>query len=111
MPPKSLTTVGMAVETTVISSAAMKRLRASATVVSGRCVFRMGSADPSSHGGGGLGTRGELHPPEHHARGGATAQAPFVHVREHHEALAAGRQEETIDSDSPGAGRRRGPLD
>src|SRR5947209_13991187 len=39
MPPRSPTTVGMAVETTVISIAAMDRLRRSETTVSGRFVF------------------------------------------------------------------------
>jgi hypothetical protein len=39
MPPRSPTTVGIAVETTVASRAAMKRLRMSATTVVGRWVF------------------------------------------------------------------------
>src|SRR5438270_6854479 len=38
MPPKSPTTVGMAVETTVIAIAAIERLRSSETTVSGRLV-------------------------------------------------------------------------
>src|SRR6267143_2539814 len=39
MPPRSPTTVGMAVETTVISIAAIERLKRSETTVSGRLVF------------------------------------------------------------------------
>src|SRR3954471_20008989 len=39
MPPRSPTTVGMAVETTVISIAAMERLSRSETTVRGRLVF------------------------------------------------------------------------
>src|SRR2546430_11658317 len=39
MPPRSPTTVGMAVETTVISIAAIERLSSSETTVSGRLVF------------------------------------------------------------------------
>src|SRR5438309_4085605 len=39
MPPRSQTTVGMAVETTVISIAAIERLSSSETTVSGRLVF------------------------------------------------------------------------
>src|ERR1700693_469690 len=39
MPPRSPTTVGMAVETTVISIAAIEMLRRSETTVSGRLVF------------------------------------------------------------------------
>src|SRR5713226_5655845 len=39
MPPRSPTTVGMAVETTVISMAAIDKLSSRATTVSGRLVF------------------------------------------------------------------------
>ena len=39
MPPRSPTTVGMAVETTVISIAAIERLSNSEMTVSGRLVF------------------------------------------------------------------------
>src|SRR5258708_18669887 len=39
MPPRSPTTVGMAVDTTVISMAAIDRLSSRATTVSGRLVF------------------------------------------------------------------------
>jgi hypothetical protein len=48
MPPRSPTTVGMAVETTVISIAAIERLKSSATTVRGRLVFNaLSSARPS----------------------------------------------------------------
>src|ERR1700737_5397593 len=44
MPPRSPTTVGMAVETTVISMAAIDRLSSRATTVSGRLVFIAGTS-------------------------------------------------------------------
>src|SRR6267378_1197778 len=47
MPPRSPTTVGMAVETTVISIAAIDRLRRRETTVSGRLVFIAGNGCPS----------------------------------------------------------------
>src|SRR3954462_5384379 len=47
MPPRSPTTVGIAVETTVISIAAMERLSSSETTVSGRFVFIPGVDAPS----------------------------------------------------------------
>src|SRR5581483_3740619 len=46
MPPRSPTTVGMAVETTVISIAAIEMLRSSETTVSGRLVFTRLAALP-----------------------------------------------------------------
>src|ERR1700716_184591 len=47
MPPRSPTTVGIAVETTVISMAAIDRLSRSATTVSGRLVFIASAYDAS----------------------------------------------------------------